>query len=146
MAAVGEHALWFATPYPAVPSRVAVLEIDPRRSLSSAAVVPVVNQFYGWVVADPAGAWYAGQATSVVLLVDGSTKGVDKRVRLPSQFPGGPAMALGERALWVGHSTGVSRIDTRTGKILATIPVGPTPDAVAAGEGGVWAAVHPGSP
>ena len=37
----------------------------------------------------------------------------------------------------------VSRIDPRRGRVVATVRVGPNPDHVAAGEGGVWVTVHP---
>ena len=37
----------------------------------------------------------------------------------------------------------VSRIDPETNAVVATIEVGPRPDHIAAGEGGVWVAVDP---
>jgi DNA-binding beta-propeller fold protein YncE len=49
-------------------------------------------------------------------------------------------LALGQDAVWIAidHPNSVWRLDTRTGKVLATIKLGFSPAAIAVGETGVW--------
>jgi YVTN family beta-propeller protein len=57
-------------------------------------------------------------------------------------------VAAGEGAIWVanGDSGTVSRIDPRTGEVVATIRVGNRPAGIAAGKGAVWVAVQAKAP
>ena len=52
--------------------------------------------------------------------------------------------AVGESAVWVASDLGmsVSRIDPETNRVVATIPLGNRPGAIAAGEGYVWVTVY----
>jgi YVTN family beta-propeller protein len=49
-------------------------------------------------------------------------------------------LALGQDAVWIAidHPNSVWRLDTRTGKVLATIKLGFSPAAIAVSETGVW--------
>jgi serine/threonine protein kinase len=49
-------------------------------------------------------------------------------------------LALGQDAVWIAidHPNSVWRLDTRTGKVLATIKLGFSPADIAVGETGVW--------
>jgi YVTN family beta-propeller protein len=53
-------------------------------------------------------------------------------------------VATGFGSVWVtNYDDGtVSRVDPATNEVVATIEVGRHPDHIAAGEGGVWVAVH----
>ena len=56
------------------------------------------------------------------------------------------AVVLGEGSLWVdknGRWNSCHEIDPKTNAVVATIKVGPSPEQIAAGEGGVWVAVPP---
>jgi YVTN family beta-propeller protein len=69
---------------------------------------------------------------------------VTRRIRVGDDPLG---IAVREGAVWVAnHASGtVSRIDPKTGKVVATIGVGPNPTQVVAGAGGVWVTVSPGA-
>ena len=54
-------------------------------------------------------------------------------------------IAVGSGSVWVSNTSDgtVSRIDPASGRVVATIPVGPNPGAIVVGEGSVWVDVHP---
>jgi hypothetical protein len=64
----------------------------------------------------------------------------------------GPGVAIGFGAVWTANqdpfappgpgSGSVSRIDPSTNRIVATVPSGPSPLTISAGEGGLWTANH----
>ena len=52
-------------------------------------------------------------------------------------------MAVGAGSVWVASGDGtVSRIDPNSGRVVATITVGGTPEDVAVGAGAVWVTVE----
>ena len=75
-----------------------------------------------------------------VLRLDPKLKQIVARIPLRvSNFAGG--IAVGERDVWVTEGSdgeNVIRIDATTNEIVATIPLGKDPRAVAVGEGAVW--------
>jgi YVTN family beta-propeller protein len=80
---------------------------------------------------------------------------LDRRGRLEhsiDEFSSARGLAIGEGAVWVGDiqapsasSSRVARIDPRTNRVAATIPVAPEVAAVAVGEGAVWVASDNGT-
>lgn len=63
------------------------------------------------------------------------------------QTGGSGAMATTDGALWVVSTSrsSVARVDTKTGQIVATIPVVSRPTGIAAGDGWVWTANQVGT-
>lgn len=49
-------------------------------------------------------------------------------------------VAVGNGAVWFGHSSSVARIDPQAGQVVGRIGVGLSPSAIATGAGGVWVA------
>ena len=86
----------------------------------------------GWLAVDAAGAWFCCRA--------GRLLRIDLRGRIHESFavpvvgPIWPAVG----SLWVETPRGLDRIDERTGRVLARIPLGPVTD-VAATRGAVYA-------
>jgi branched-chain amino acid transport system substrate-binding protein len=102
-------------------------------------------------IAAGAGAIWVGYgsragATSRIARIDPDSTAVTRTVRLQSP-PGGsssfnagfPNIAVGAGAVWAGNPDGtLSRLDPRTGRIVATITAGTDVKTIAAGDAGVW--------
>ena len=102
------------------------------------------------IAGGPGGIWFADAAGGIVGKIDNTlTVGSPSR-QLPvppdsksfaSAYFSFAGLAIGERAIWVaGDARGrtVWRLDLRTGRVAATIPLRFVPGAIAAGEGAVW--------
>jgi virginiamycin B lyase len=90
----------------------------------------------------------AGEGSVWVSVPDAVVQIDPGRVREVKRFPragAGWALAVGYGSLWLADATAgrVVRVDVRTGRVIATIDVGPNPSDIAVGEGAVWVAGHP---
>lgn len=75
-----------------------------------------------------------------VLRLDPKLKQIVARIPLPVSNFGGD-IAVGEGAVWVTeglYGENLIRIDATTNEVVATIPIGKDPQAVAVGAGAVW--------
>jgi DNA-binding SARP family transcriptional activator/streptogramin lyase len=80
--------------------------------------------------------WIGSQdGTLTELSQAGGTIGVIHGVGLPE------TVAAGDGTVWIGRATedAVVRVDARSRRLRATIPIGGRPDIVATGDGSVWA-------
>ena len=85
--------------------------------------------------------WVGGFDDGTITRIDEvSVRPSDEPLQLENGFPG--ALAVGFESVWIADVVGdeVIRLDADTGDIVARIPVGTAPTAIAAGEGGVWVA------
>jgi YVTN family beta-propeller protein len=101
------------------------------------------------IAASKTAVWFVGDPG--VIRTGADLKAVSASTRLGVVIP--TALALDEKTLWVAARPGfrccpeetvgtgtVTRIDTATNSVGATIPIGGTPTGVAVGEGSVWIA------
>jgi len=141
-APAGPETLWVYAPSSSNPSQNAVYEVDPREpDLSQTEEVPVGTTF-GALAADAAGVWATNFFGEDVVHVDRGTLRIDRRVVVGSA-PVWITVGLG--SVWVANTDDgtLSRIDPTTGKVVATIRVGPNPGAIVIVEDAVWVDVHP---
>jgi virginiamycin B lyase len=128
----GGGAVWVT-----VPNLDAVVRIDPATN-RVAATIRLSGHPCAFLVADARAVWAAGDhCTSVVTRIDLSTNaptGAVKGLRTPI------GLGLGFRSLWVADldSQAIYRINPRTNRIVARLPVGGYPVRVAVGFGSVW--------
>ena len=128
----GGGAVWVT-----VPNLSAVVRIDPVTN-SVAATIRLSRQPCAFLVADARAVWAAGDhCTSAVTRIDlrantptGTVKGLTTPIGL----------GLGFRSLWVADldSQAIDRVNPRTTRIVARLPVGGSPVRLAVGFGSVW--------
>lgn len=135
--AATEEAVWVAKNGPA-----ALVHIDPQTEQ----VAATIDIDASLVAADAYGVWVAGtsKAADTASRVDPVTQRL-----IGSPVPVGMEsiqLVVGGGSVWVGsHGVGtVTRIDSQTGKVLATIDVGFPVHGLAAGPDSVWAADYHG--
>lgn len=142
--AFGDGALWVTTVASGdlgAPSDTdAVSRIDPETS----EVVSTVKVPRGpmSVVFTPEAVWVVnfGQSGDAVIRIDPKTNQI---IGDPIQTGRAPlSLALGEESVWVANHDAhtVTRIDSTTGQVIASITVPSEPHRVAFGEGAVWVA------
>jgi streptogramin lyase len=128
--ALGEGSVWVAELY-----RGAVVRIDPEAG-RIVATIPIDGGPDGITVASGS-VWTANRFATTVSRIDTATLQVT-RISTGHRVSG--VIATGEASVWAGNQDGVlSRIDPRSGELLASIEVG-SPDwpAMAVGQGHVW--------
>src|SRR6266542_1130597 len=133
--AYGDHALWVANLDDDSISRV-----DPRTSRVLRAIATDASP--AGVAVGAGSVWVANSDAATVSRIDPHYNRPVQRIpiRGPSGF-GLSAVGFGLGSVWVAQSGGtVSRIEPRSGKIVATIVVGNDPRALAVGAGAVWVA------
>lgn len=139
--AVTEDAIWVAKNGPA-----AVVHIDPETQQ----VVATINVDASLVAADFHGVWVSGASenaanANTTWRVDPST---NQLVGTPIPVGIEPLqMVAGRGSVWVGAHSGppaITRIDSATGKVVATIEVGFGIHGLAAGPDSVWAVDYHG--
>ena len=89
--------------------------------------------------------WVTG--IGVTYQVDAATGRIVRTIRTPGTFPDGcrSGIAAGAGAVWVTHGCrGVYRIDPRSGRVTASLPVPDAGDAIAVAGGLVWVADYHG--
>ena len=128
----GGGAVWVT-----VPNLSAVVRIDPATN-SVATTIRLSRQPCAFLVADARAVWAAGDhCTSAVTRIDlgantptGTVKGLTTPIGL----------GLGFRSLWVADldSQAIDRVNPRTTRIVARLPVGGSPVRLAVGFGSVW--------
>jgi YVTN family beta-propeller protein len=93
-----------------------------------------------WVAIGRDAVWVGGAEPNTVHRIDPRTSADTLTVPLPGEPCAG--LALGFDSLWVplcGTSQSVVRVDVRNGRIIATIPMGPTGEGgIAASDDSVW--------
>jgi len=112
--------------------------------LSVNLIAPVEGLYWGkWQLFAPDGRPF-GVRPAVEVVVPSSTVTEFAPDQIVAKIPAQSGqIALGEGALWVLGDLGgqtVSRIDLGTNQVVATVPVGEFPQALAIGYGAVWAA------
>src|SRR5262249_50280604 len=95
-----------------------------------------VDEMSTYVASDGRKIWAANTNNGTVAKLDPTTGRILVRV---SGLPSG-GIAAGYGAVWVPEPTKdlVERLDIRTGRVEARVPVSGSPHRVAVGEGGVW--------
>jgi DNA-binding beta-propeller fold protein YncE len=89
--------------------------------------------------------WVTG--IGVTYQVDEATGRIVRTIRTPGTFPDGcrSGIAAGVGAVWVTHGCrGIYRIDPRSGRVTASLPVPEVGDAIAVAGGLVWVADYHG--
>lgn len=121
---------------------VAINEIDPLSNrLVARHVVPATVDVEGSFAADSDSFWLPvrgrDSGSSAIAQIDRHTGALRQLITAPS---GSQALVAGFGALWVTSSgTGqVLRIDPARHRVVARIPVGPSPKFMAVGEGALW--------
>src|SRR5919108_1652143 len=114
-------------------------QIAPRKKEVVSTTSPGVT--IGGLAADARSVWI-GDGRRLVR-VDPRFRSVVSSVRVaPRQVfevATGNPVAIGYGSVWTGRAYGaVARVDPRSREVVATIPVGNSPSAIATGAGGVW--------
>lgn len=88
----------------------------------------------------PSGVWVADDQRALARVVDPTFRSVARSVRLTdTKFPvDARPLAVARDAVWIASSAGATRVDPRTGRTVARVPIGNGPSDVAIGAGGVW--------
>lgn len=140
--AVGSGSLWVANLEDGTISRIGLSTAALSRNIS---------------VGAPATGLAAGDGSVWVATADGSVRRIDpafdtvvQTIRAPNYarygFQIDPSLqasspvAVGNGAVWFGHSSTVTRIDPQAGEAVGRIGVGLSPAAIATGTGAVWVA------
>ena len=93
-----------------------------------------------WVLILPREIWVGGAGPNVVHAIDPATNGDRVAISIPGEPCAGLAAGFG--SLWVpmcGATQSIARIDLRTHRIVATIPMGPAEEGgIAVSRNGVW--------
>jgi YVTN family beta-propeller protein len=107
--------------------------------------IPIPENSGGFAVGEGA-VWSTSDAVSVLTRIDPTQNTVTAQTTLPLQVPCtdlpgscGEAVA-GNGALWLARVSDnvVLRIDPTTSAVVATVPVGPQPEGIAATPGAIW--------
>jgi len=119
------------------PQRDALVIQTPDSFGRVTATIPVGTEPADVLVSDEA-VWVANTAQGTVSQIDPATNTVTRTIRVgrnPSR------LAAGYGSIWTANNDGtVSRINARTGRVTATLPVtGIRPSDLAVGAGAVWA-------
>ena len=99
----------------------------------------------GWQPA-PAAVWIGDSRRETLVRLDPASRSVADSIRLaagPEAFGESTTnpVAAGQGAIWVGRGAGeIARVDPKRNQMVAKVPVGNGPVAIAAGAGGVWIA------
>ena len=141
--AVTGHALWianssdFATQPPTGGGTVVRQALDTGGLKTTTLGPPrTPDEMSTFVASDGRTIWAANANSSIVARLDPGTGRI--LMRVSGLTSGG--IAAGDGAVWVPQPTKdlVVRLNIRTGKVEARIPVSGNPSRVAVGEGGVW--------
>lgn len=126
----GLGSVWLASPS-------GLWRIDPATDRLLPAASPVAQPV---ALTAAAGVWVAGQDGHVSAV--GATGGLRRRLALPFSPD---AVAATPNRLWVTSNCGcrtgkLALLDSRSGRLLAELPIGETPVALAPDRSGVWVA------
>ena len=86
------------------------------------------------------GVWVADTQDPSARVIDPTNRSVARTVPIEGDPRPGPtrAIAVTDEAVWIANSEGVQRVDPRTGRTVARVPIGNGPTGIAVGAGAVW--------
>ena len=133
----GGGSVWAGVPRTGFPNLSSVVRINPMTNTITARI-RVSDEQCSFIVADRRAVWVAGgHCSGIVTRLDPVT---NKQIGIVhgEKSPIGLALAFG--SLWVADldAKRIDRVNVRTGRILARLPVGGSPAHLAAGFGSMW--------
>jgi streptogramin lyase len=135
--AVGAGSVWAANA-----ADNTVTEIGARSRRVDATVSPGIS--VDGIGAGPSGVWVADNARAMARVIDPDFHNVARSIRLGAgdlRTKAARPLAVTADAVWMaGYGSEIARVDPETSRIVARIPIGNEPSAVAVGAGDVWVA------
>ena len=135
----------------AVPNAATGRPSGPAATASSAPALPLMTpeatiaaEPVGWLVSDGKSIWVLSTLGQVIR-IDPATNRVIQAIWADRDFHGG-GFAVTTAGAWVGDFDQdlEFRVDLTSGKVVASIGVGPNPDGLGGDAAGVWVANHRG--
>jgi YVTN family beta-propeller protein len=129
------------------PATAASKAVAPRAKVVAKIVIPAGT---GGLAVGENAVWSLSWSTWTLMRIDPAKNAITARIKVK---PGNPCpqapdtcgqVAAGNGGVWVSMRTDnvVARIDQKTSKVIATIPVGKEPDGIASSPGAIWVANH----